>query len=304
MFDRKEYLITVDYYANYWKVELLTSTTSRAVINKLRKIFSQHGIPETVLSDNGPQYASDEFKKFAKQWEFKHITSSPLHSQPNGKVENAVGTCKMIMKKAESAKTDVYLPILHFRNTPTAETDSSPVQKLYARRTRTRLPVHEEHLRTATVPNARPKLEAAKAKQAHYFNRGAKALHVLQPGESIRMHLPGATTCSQGKVICQAGPRSYRVECDGTQYRRNRRQLMRATTEPTPTELCNTEDIVDSQQEAEPRDAHQNPNTTAPTMLSTPTLPADARSYSISARVSARGRETSLPCRLKDFEMK
>ena len=80
MFDRKEYLITVNYYSNYWEVDLLTSTTSRAIINKLRKIFSQHGIPETVMSDNGPQYASEEFKKFAKQWEFKHITSSPLYS--------------------------------------------------------------------------------------------------------------------------------------------------------------------------------------------------------------------------------
>ena len=80
MLDRKEYFITVGCYLNYWEVDILTSTTSRAVINKLRKIFSQHEIPETVMSDNGPQYASDEFKKFAKQWEFKHITSSPLHS--------------------------------------------------------------------------------------------------------------------------------------------------------------------------------------------------------------------------------
>ena len=101
MFDQREYLLTVDYYSNFWEVELLTSTTLCAVINKLRKLFSTHGIPETVVSDNGPQFASEEFSHFAKQWEFQHVTSSPLYPQSNGKVENAVRTCKRIMKTAK-----------------------------------------------------------------------------------------------------------------------------------------------------------------------------------------------------------
>ena len=33
----------------------LTSTTSAAVIKALKSVFSRHGIPETVRSDNGPQ---------------------------------------------------------------------------------------------------------------------------------------------------------------------------------------------------------------------------------------------------------
>ncbi|KAL7825473.1 hypothetical protein AOLI_G00326800 [Acnodon oligacanthus] len=45
----------------------------------LRSVF------DIVVSDNGPQYASAEFSNFARDWEFKHITSSPGHAQPKQK---------------------------------------------------------------------------------------------------------------------------------------------------------------------------------------------------------------------------
>ena len=62
---------------------------SRTVIEKLKMQFSRHGIPE-VMSDNGPQFNSTEFAKFASDWHFQHITSSPRIPQSNGKVEGAV----------------------------------------------------------------------------------------------------------------------------------------------------------------------------------------------------------------------
>ena len=239
MFDQREYLLTVDYYSNFWEVELLTSTTSRAVINKLRKLFSTHGIPETVVSDNGPQFASEEFSQFAKQWEFQHVTSSPHYPQSNSKVENAVRTCKRIMKTAKEAKTDVYLAILDFRNTPTEDTGTSPVQKLFARRTRTLLPLSDNQLQTATVLNAKPQLETARVKQAWYYDRGSKPLPELQSEEPICMRLPGAKTWTLGKVLYKVAPRSYRVQCGGIRYRRNRRQL-RGTAETLPLEVPET----------------------------------------------------------------
>ena len=50
-------------------------------------LFSRHGIPEMVCFDNGPQYDAAEFAKFAKDWEFKHVTTSRLHAQSNGEAE-------------------------------------------------------------------------------------------------------------------------------------------------------------------------------------------------------------------------
>ena len=52
--------------------------TSRAsaVIRVLCELFATHGIPDTVISDNGPQYANQEFKEFARDWGFVHVTST------------------------------------------------------------------------------------------------------------------------------------------------------------------------------------------------------------------------------------
>ena len=52
--DKKNYMITVDYYSNFWKVDRLTSTT--AVILKLKNHFARHGCPDRVISDNSPQF--------------------------------------------------------------------------------------------------------------------------------------------------------------------------------------------------------------------------------------------------------
>ena len=130
----------VDDYSNYFEFNVLNETTAAAIITSLKSQFARHGIPEEVRSDNGPQFASTSFEKFAREWEFKHITSSLYYAQSNGKVENSVKTAKKILKKAQADKRDPYLALLAWRNTPTEGLNSSPVQRLMGRRTRTPLP--------------------------------------------------------------------------------------------------------------------------------------------------------------------
>lgn len=65
----------------------LTLTTSKAIIEALKSIFSRHGIPQTFMSDYRPQYASRELRDFAETYNFSHITSSPYFPQSNGLAE-------------------------------------------------------------------------------------------------------------------------------------------------------------------------------------------------------------------------
>ncbi|XP_014673256.1 PREDICTED: uncharacterized protein K02A2.6-like [Priapulus caudatus] len=137
----KNYLITVDYFSNFWEVDYLPDTKSSTVIRKLRAQFARHGVPNTVISDNGPQFSAEEFRRFAREWGFDHVTSSPGYPQSNGKAEQAVKTAKRLMHLAKVSKTDPYLALLDFRNTPSQSMDSSPAQRLMNRRTQTLLPM-------------------------------------------------------------------------------------------------------------------------------------------------------------------
>ena len=72
----RDYVVVVDYYSRYPGVERLYDTQSSAVINKIKSILASHGKCQKMISDNGPQYISNEFAKFASEWEFNHTTLS------------------------------------------------------------------------------------------------------------------------------------------------------------------------------------------------------------------------------------
>lgn len=61
----EQYLSVVDYFSHYPEFVKLASTTSANVIAVLEAMFTRHGVPETIRSDNGPQFASMEFTQFA-----------------------------------------------------------------------------------------------------------------------------------------------------------------------------------------------------------------------------------------------
>ena len=76
-FKGKQYLLVVDYNSRYLEVIQLTATTSSSVISSMKSIFSRHGIPCTVVSDNCPHYNSAKMKDFASSYGFNQVTSSP-----------------------------------------------------------------------------------------------------------------------------------------------------------------------------------------------------------------------------------
>ena len=182
----KNYLIVVDYLSNFWEVDKLDSTDSAAVIKKLRVHFARHGIPDQVISDNGPQYASQQFADFAERWHFQHLTGSPGHSRSNGMAESAVKTAKRIMKRAHESKEDVYLAILDHRNTPSERTGNSTAQVLMNRRTKTLLPTTAQLLKPIVIQGHHAALQRSKKRQAYYYNQHAKPIEPLEEGDTVR----------------------------------------------------------------------------------------------------------------------
>ena len=189
--NERNYLITVDYYSNYWEIDRLDDTTARPIINKTKAHFGRHGIPDIYVSDNGPQYSSEEFQNFSNTWEFEHGTSAPGNSKANGMAESAVKTAKNLLRKAMKSKSDAYLSILDYLNTPSQNTCNRPAQKLLGRRrTKALLPYKKDLLEPNSLPteNITNKLRQSQDKQAYYYNKNAKDLPELRSGDTVGMN--------------------------------------------------------------------------------------------------------------------
>lgn len=112
-------------------------------------------------------------------------------------------------------------------NTSSEQIGTSPSQKLFSRRTRTRIPTTADLLAPKIVAKERVLigLDRAKASQKRNYDTKARVLQSLKPGEMVRVRLPGEQNWSLATCAKQVGPRSYDVVCGDRKYRRNRRDL-------------------------------------------------------------------------------
>ena len=86
-FPNHEYaLVVTDQYSRYPEVEFVRSTSIQPTRRELKKIFTTHGVPKKVQTDNGPPFNSKEFKQFAAEEGFQHKAVTPRHPKAQGQV--------------------------------------------------------------------------------------------------------------------------------------------------------------------------------------------------------------------------
>ena len=142
-------------------------------------------------------------------------------------------TFKNSLAKAVKSEQDPYLVLLvmDWRSTPTETLNSSPVQRLFGRRTKTRLPTSDQLLKPKLLEEVSQKLKLQKAKESLYYNKGAKELEELRPGDIVRLQPSTSQTgkkkdWTQARVKGKVDIRSYQVRTeDGRVFRRNRGHL-------------------------------------------------------------------------------
>nr|XP_050051230.2 uncharacterized protein K02A2.6-like [Dermacentor andersoni] len=178
----------------------------------LSAMFARYGVPVEVCTDNGPQFSSHEFARFAKTYDFNHVTSSPRYPQSNGMAEKGVQIVKRILKKTRKAREGFWLGLLAYRSTP-LEDGHSPGELLQRRRLRSNLPDFGRVSRTPV--------------RKHHQAKAGKPLPILRRGTKVR--LQDATAWSpKAKVVGETAPRSYLVRTqDHRVLRGNRRRLLR-----------------------------------------------------------------------------
>ena len=167
----------------------MTDTSSETIVEHTKAHFARYGIPEKVITDNGQwtTIPSPSLQTVCCSWGFSHVTSSPYHSQGNGKAEATVEIAKGMLKKVNQDNLDMSLAILAWRNTPTEGAYYSPAQKLQSRRTCTQLPTASELLKPELPQGIKEEIKCRRQKAKQQYDRSAKELPALEEGQVVRI---------------------------------------------------------------------------------------------------------------------
>ena len=130
------FLKAIDAFSKWLEVVEMTSTTAAQTIKVLRSIFLNHGLPEEIVSDNGPQFVSSDFAEFSKSNAIKHLQVAPYHPASNGLGEHMVQTFKQAMRIAkndEPFQHQIANFLLTYRTTSHRTTNVAPCTLLMGR---------------------------------------------------------------------------------------------------------------------------------------------------------------------------
>lgn len=142
-YKNQTFLVLVDSTSKWIEIFEMSRTNATNVIKVLRSTFARFGLPNELVSDQGPPFTSAEFQSFLNNNGIKQSFSPAYHPSSNGAAENAVKICKRAIKKAYRDRLDIDTALqtflLAYRNTPHSSTGESPAMLLQRRSLRCRL---------------------------------------------------------------------------------------------------------------------------------------------------------------------
>ena len=130
------FLLLVDAHSKWIEVHITNASTTAVTIEKLKLTFASLGLPEMLVTNNGPSFASSEFTNFVKANEIQHVKTVPYHPASNGLAERAVCTFKTCMKKLSNGSLQdcVNSFLFKYRTTPQTATGVCPAELLMGRK--------------------------------------------------------------------------------------------------------------------------------------------------------------------------
>ena len=212
-FQGKMFLVVVDAYSKYLEVVPMNQATSLTTIAALRHLFSVFGLPEHLVSDNGSQFTSAEFKSFLKDNDILHTLTAPGHPATNGLAERYVGVFKQKMREmgvnGDSLQTRLDRFLLAYRTTPNS-TGKSPAELLMNRQPRIRF-------------NALRKSHTSR--QVNVFERSMSQAKFNEGDSVFALNFGRGANWLPGKVVHVNSPYSYDVEVGDCIWKRHQDQL-------------------------------------------------------------------------------
>ena len=162
----RTFFIVVDAHSKWLEVTPVVSTSSQQAVQVLKHLYSTHGLPEVVVSDNGTAFTSVEFQTFMKRNGIRHVRCAPYHPSSKGLAERAVQASKEAMNKTKG-NIDVRIArfLFQYRITPHVTTGQSPAQLILKHQPLDLVP--DVGSRVQRIKNARKWIMTEELKFAH-----------------------------------------------------------------------------------------------------------------------------------------
>jgi len=203
----KMWLIVVDAYSEWPEVIPMHTTTSERTMVALRTLFTTHGLPEQMVTDNGPQFISDEFEQFCGGNGIHHIRVAPYHPSSNGKAERFVQTFKAAMIKSQKGgsnwEKNLATFLLTYRITTHATTGLAPCELLMKRQLRTRLDIMR--------PDVGKTVEQAQKRQQTAYRSSPQTKEFKEGDQVWARNYRDGDKWVPAQVVTRQGPLTYKV---------------------------------------------------------------------------------------------
>nr|XP_055046280.1 LOW QUALITY PROTEIN: uncharacterized protein K02A2.6-like [Misgurnus anguillicaudatus] len=224
------FLVLVDAHSKWIEAHVLKNITAVVTIDVLRQVFSVHGLPDMLVTDNGPTFTGELFQTFMKRNGIRHVRTAPFHPASNGLAERAVQTLKQGLKRmsGDSVETNLCRFLFQYRITPQTTTGQTPAEMLLGRKPKSLLDLLH--------PDVRGRVRAQQEKQKFRHDQHAKD-RSFQEGEAVFIKNFGrGQKWLSGVVLENSGPQSVIVKVsDGRCMRRHKDHVrLRQTTETGP----------------------------------------------------------------------
>ena len=206
----------VDSYSKWIEIKVANSWKTGNTIKTLKLWFSEFGIQKQLVSDNGVQFTSTEFKSFIEKTGINHIRTAIYHQSSNGQVERYFQTIKQAVRAEKQSKKPIDEKIndflMSYRSTPHTTTSFSPAQLFIGRNISTKIDL------------IKPSRLIVKKK-----SHDEKEIRSFSSKDNVIVRFFGGKEhWKNGKILKKLSCKMYLVSVDGKCYRRYIDQIKRS----------------------------------------------------------------------------
>jgi transposase InsO family protein len=211
-------VVLIDYMSSFPEVLLTGEVTSTKIITWLRQVFARFGNPDILVSDNGTNFTSDEFRNFLQSRDIIHHPVPVYNPERNGKVEAFNKYLKQGVQTFQASHTPFHNGIdellFNYRATAPTAHDESPAKRLFGYEIRQNFQPNNHSLiqpiREVAQDDA-PQQEQSKAGALPQFTGPYKTGDLVR---KRKIHVPKGTSpfTSPFKVTAALGNYTYKLD--------------------------------------------------------------------------------------------